>query len=190
MGRSADAVSEGLQIAHAAARLSLKNIILVETIAHGEGFDAETLAEAARGVLVGLAEESEAAAARMQKQRKKAWGKYTEPDSTHDYRDRDVRNLRRRRKQYLGVAKGLREQSVDHALVLRLVEEARESAWTDVEGNLERRLAVEGMRADADPQYATKRESRMAAVAMIDLQRLEARQRKLGALPSRDAVGG
>lgn len=186
MGRIADAVAEGLQIAWAAARLAVKNIILVETIARGEDFQAEALSHYAREVMIGLAAEQEAAAELVNRQRKKAWGRHSEPDGTHDYRDRDTRNLRRRRKQYVGVAKGLREQADDHDTVLRLVEEARESAWADVEGNLSRRLEVEGMRADADPDYAAMRDARMTAVTMIDLQRLEARQRTLGVLPGED----
>lgn len=183
MGRTADAIAEGLQIAWAAARLAVKNIILVETIAGGEDFEPESVAGEAREVLLALAAEQEAAAVLVHRQRRKAWGKYTEPGGTHDYRDRDTRNLRKRHKQYVGVAKGLHEYAEDHDTVLRLVEEARASAWADVEGNLSRRLAVEGMRADADPEYGAMREARMTAVTMIDLQRLKSRQRKLGLLP-------
>jgi hypothetical protein len=183
VGRTAEAVAEGLQIAWAAARLAVKNIILVETIARGEDFEPETVAESAAAVLSGLAVEQQAAAELVRRQRKKAWGKYSDSMGTHDYRDRDTRNLRKRQRQYAGVAKGLREQAADRAIVMRLVEEARESAWADVEGNLERRLTVEGMRADTDPEYEAMREARMSAVTLIDLQRLEARQRKLGHLP-------
>src|SRR5690606_30325641 len=138
VGRTADAIAEGLQIAWAAARLAVKNIILVETIARGEDFQPSAFAAFAREVLVGLAREQEDAAALMQRQRKKAWGKFSEPGGTHDYRDRDTRNLRRRRKQYEGVAKGLHEWAEDAEVVRTLVEEARESAWADVEGNLAR----------------------------------------------------
>ena len=190
MGRTAEAVGEGLQIAWAAARLAVKNIILVDTIARGEDFDPETVSEAAREVLLGLAVEQESVAELVERQRKKARGRYTESDGTHDYRGRDTRNLRKRRTQYLGVAKRLHEQADDRETVLRLVEEARESAWADVEGNLSRRLAVEGMRADADPEYAAMRDARMSAVAMIDLQRLESRQRSLGHLPGAEEVEG
>src|SRR5690606_497399 len=137
--------------------------------------------------LLGLAREQQAAADLAERQRKRAWGRFSEPDGTHDYRDRDTRNLRRRQKQYAGVAKALREYADDDATLLTLVEEAREAAWADVEGNLSRRLAVEGMRADADPEYASMRDARMSAVALIDLQRLEARQRKLGHLPEEHA---
>ncbi len=183
MGRNADAVAEGLQIAWAAARLTVKNIILVDTIAHGADFDADGVARRAQEVLRELAREQQDAADLVRRQRRRAWGRFSEPDGTHDYRDRDTRNLRRRQRQYAGVAKALHAQVEDPETVGRLVEEAREGAWADVEGNLARRLTVEGMRADADPEYAALREARMSAVAMIDLQRLEAHQRALGHLP-------
>ena len=183
MGRTAEAVAEGRQIAWAAARLALKNIILVETIAQEKEFIPGAVAAAAREVLLGLAREQQAAAALAERQRKRAWGRFSEPDGTHDYRDRDTRNLRRRQKQYERVARTLRAYADDDAMLLRLVEEARESAWADVESNLSRRLAGEGMRADADPEYGSMRDARMSAVALIDLQRLEARQRMLGHLP-------
>lgn len=187
MGRIADAIADGQQIAWAAARLTVKNHILVETIARGEDFDPEAVYEFARAALQSLAMEQEAAAELVQSQRKRAWGKHSDPDGTHDYRDRDVRNLRRRQRQYEGVAAALYERAEDRETVLELIEQARASAWADVEGNLVRRLAVEGMRADTDPEYDSLRPARMEAVALIDLQRLEARQRRLGQLPSRTA---
>lgn len=184
MGRTDEAVAEGLQIAWAAARLAVKNVILVETLAQGADFIPDAVAATAREVLVGLADEQDAAGERARHQRKKAWGRFSDPDGTHDYRDRDTRNLRRRQKQYEGVARALRGYAADPGTVMRLVEDARESAWADVAGNLSWRLEAEGMRPDADPEYGAMRDARMSAVALIDLQRLEARQRKLGHLPA------
>jgi hypothetical protein len=189
MGRTAEAVAEGLQIADAAVRLAIKNHILVETIAHDEGFDAQAFTPFARDTLVSLAEEQERGAQAMQRLGKKAWGQHSDPNSTHDYRDRDVRNLRRRRRQYQGVAKALRAQSADETALLRLVEEARGAAWAEVAANLQRRLRVEGMRPEADPDYESMRDARMAAVTMIDLQRLAAQaRRKTAATESAEAI--
>ncbi|MEE2815638.1 MAG: hypothetical protein VYC96_08180, partial [Actinomycetota bacterium] len=58
-----------------------------------------------------------------------------------------------------------------------LVEEARAAAWTDVRSNLDRRLRVEGMRADQDPEYEQMREARMQALKLVDLQALSSEQR-------------
>lgn len=177
MGRTADAIAEGVAIATAAARLTVKNHILVGTIAQGGVFDIDRYMEDARGALLAMAQESEDAAEHLTQLRKKAKGRYSDPHGTHDYRDRDVRNLRRRAKQSLGVAGNLRKLSEDEEALRELVEDARAAAWGDVRGNLDRRLRVEGMRPDQDPDYERMREARMQALKLVDLQALSSEQR-------------
>ncbi|WP_345751365.1 asparagine synthase [Microbacterium rhizophilus] len=184
MGRNAEATEEGVAIALAAARLSVKNAILVGTISLGESFDPQHFVGTARATLIALADEQDAAADAMSRARKAAWGRHTQPHGTHDYRDRDVRNLRRRAKLYAGVAKALRAKAEDGNQLRDLVEHAREAAWHDVEGNLQGRLRVEAMRPDQDPDYESMREARMQALRLVDLQKLSAqarRKRKVGA---------
>ncbi len=183
MGRTSDAIAEGVAIATAAARLLVKNHILVGTIAQGGNFDPDTYTADARAVLIELAEESEAAAELAENLRKRARGRYSDPSGTHDYRDRDVRNLRRRVKQSRGVAARLRTMADDPVATGELVVAAREAAWGDVRSNLDRRLRVEGMRPEQDPDYATMREARMQALRLVDLQALsaQARARRKGA---------
>ncbi|KAA9105019.1 asparagine synthase [Microbacterium rhizomatis] len=178
MGKSSDAVGEGVSIASAAARLAVRNHILVETISRGADFDAAQVGEFAQETLRSLAAEQEEAAALAKKQRKSAWGKFSDPDGTHDYRDRDTRNLRKRHSQYVKVAERLRALAADPDAVAQLVEAARDAAWGDVEGNLQRRLQVESMTADADPDYARMREARMQALRLVDLSRLASQARR------------
>ncbi|GAA1960594.1 asparagine synthase [Microbacterium deminutum] len=180
MGKTADAIVEGVSIASAAARLAVRNHILVETIAHDEPYTVDRFAGLAHETLIGLADEQDAAADLARRQRKNAWGKFTDPDSTHDYRDRDTRNLRKRQRQYRGVAKELRRRAEDSEEVQLLVKESRDAAWGDVEANLLRRLAVEGMRAGVDPDYDMLRAARMQSLRLIDLSRLAAHRRHLG----------
>lgn len=177
MGRTADAIAEGVAIATAAARLTVKNQILVGTIARGGVFDAEGYVIDARDALLAMASESEDAAELVTRMRKRARGRHSDPSGTHDYRDRDVRNLRRRAKQSLGVASRLRAMAADTEQLNTLVEGAREAAWGDVRGNLDRRLHVEGMRPDQDPDYAVMREARMQTLRLVDLQALSSEQR-------------
>ena len=141
---------------------------------------SERVAPFARETLLALAAEQEAAADLTRKQRKKAWGKYSDPDGTHDYRDRDTRNLRRRQRQYTGVAKVLRERADDAEAVAELVAGARQAAWGDVESNLQRRLVVEGARPDLEPDYGQMRAARMQALRLVDLPRLAAHRRRIG----------
>ncbi|KSU52039.1 hypothetical protein [Microbacterium enclense] len=178
MGRTNEAIAEGLSIATAAARLAVRNRILVQTIARGGQFDGEVFAEYARKTLNSLADEQDQAAERVTHQRKRAWGRFSDSSGTHDYRDRDTRNLRRRAKQSRGVAKELRAFADDPQRVAGLVTDARIAAWGDVEANLSQRLDVEGMTADADPEYAQMRKARMDALRMVDLARLASQAKR------------
>ena len=177
LGRNADAIAEGVAIATAAARLAVKNHILVGTIAQGGTFDLDRYTEDTREALRAMAAESDEAAELLTKLRKKARGRHSDPHGTHDYRDRDVRNLRRRAKQSAGVAEKLREMADDTDAVRELVEAAREAAWSDVRSNLDRRLKVEGMRPDQDPDYERMRDARMQALKLVDLQALASDRR-------------
>lgn len=177
MGKTSDAIAEGVSIASAAARLALRNQILVEVIAHDAPFDADAFVGLAHQTIVALAEEQDAAAELTAKQRRRAWGKFSDPDGTHDYRDRDTGNLRRRQRQYRGVAKELRRLSDDLEALRRLIEQARESAWGDVEANLQTRLKVEAMRPDLDPDYERMRAARMQSLRLVDLPKLAAHRR-------------
>ncbi|MFJ6653771.1 asparagine synthase [Microbacterium sp. NPDC091313] len=178
MGRTADAIAEGVSIASAAARLTVRNRILVGTIAEGADFDRAELSVFARQTLLDLADEQARAAARMKALRRRAFGKFTTSSGTHDYRDRDTRNLRRRQKQYAGVAKELRAWADDAERVSDLVDAARNAAWGDVESNLQRRLAVEGATYDSEPDYAQMRKARMDALRMVDLARLASQAKR------------
>ncbi len=177
MGKTADAIAEGVAIATSAARLVVKNHILVGTIAEGGSFDVAKYVNDAHEAIVGLADESDEAAELANTLRKRAHGRHSDPHGTHDYRDRDVRNLKRRAKQSAAVAERLREMAEDPETLRFLVEAARASAWGDVAANLQRRLNVEAMRPDEDPDYETMREARMQALRLVDLQELASDQR-------------
>lgn len=174
MGRNADAIAEGEAIAMSAARLEIKNRILVTTIAAGAAFHIDTLLPQARETIERLAVESEDAAEALRRLRKRAWGRHSQSHGTHDYRDKDVRNLRRRAKQSTGVAKRLRELLADDERLRAIIEEARDAAWDDVRSNIDTRLNIEALRPDEDPDYEKMRDARMQALRLVDLQALAA----------------
>ena len=178
MGKTADAIAEGVSIASAAARLAVRNHILVETIAHDAPFDVARFAPFARETLVALADEQEAAADLATRQRKKAWGKYSDSDGTHDYRDRDMRNLRKRHRQYLGVAKELRRVRRRPARRAR----ARSSRRGMPRGATSRRTCSGGCASRACvptsiPTTTMMRAARMQSLRLVDLPRLAAHRR-------------
>lgn len=188
MGKTADAIAEGVIIAIAAARLAIRNRILVDAIRHDATFSFDALKPFARQTLEALADEQSAAAERARADWRRAWGRQSDPSGTHDYRGRDSRNLRRRARQYTGVAKELRLRATDDAALEQLIAQARDAAWGDVESNLERRLIVEAMRPDLDPDYGAMRAARMQSIRLIDLPRLASHQRRFSTPAARAPI--
>lgn len=179
--RTRDVVAEGLYIASAATRLSLKNTILVHILAEGEDFDPDRYLDEARVALLTLAEEAEADAARTEAERKAARRRHSDSDGTHDYRSRDTRNLRRRQKQSLHVAHELRTRADDEEELRKLVVDARDAAWSEVAKNIDRTLRIEAARPDLEPDYERMRTARMQALRLVDLPKLRAHRRSVAA---------
>lgn len=177
--RTRDVVAEGLYIASAATRLSLKNSILVHILAEGGDFDAERFVDDARAALLALAAEAETDAGRAVQERKHARGRHSDSDGTHDYRSRDVRNLRRREKQSLHVAHELRARAEDDAELRKLISDAREAAWHEVAKNIDQALRIEAARPDLEPDYHRMRTARMQALRLVDLPKLRAHRRSI-----------
>lgn len=177
--RSRDVVAEGLYIASAATRLSLKNSILIHILAQGADFDAHSFVPDAREALLSLAAEAEEDAARAETERKAARSRHTESGGTHDYRSRDVRNLRRRRKQSLHVAAELRARAEDENELGKLISDARDAAWSEVASNIDSSLRIEAARPDLEPDYDRMRVARMQALRLVDLPKLRAHRRSV-----------
>lgn len=175
--RTRDVVAEGLYIASAATRLSLKNTILVHILADGEDFDGERYLPDARAALETLAAEAEEDAARTERERRRARSRHSDSDGTHDYRARDVRNLRRREKQSLHVAHELRARAEDETELRKLIADARDAAWGEVAKNIDRTLRIEAARPDLEPDYERMRTARMQALRLVDLPKLRANRR-------------
>ncbi len=187
--RTRDVVAEGLYIASAATRLTLKNAILMHILADGEDFNSDRYLPEARAALLSLAEEAEQDAARTDAHWRTARGNYRDSDGTHDYRSRDVRNLKRRHKQSLHVVKELRARADDEDELRKLIADARDAAWAEVAGNIDRTLRIEAARPDLEPDYERMRGARMQALSLVDLPKLRARQRASSREQERRAAG-
>ncbi len=177
--RTRDVVAEGLYIASAATRLSLKNSILVHILVEGADFEPALFVADARMALLALAAEADADAARTESERKTARRRHSDSDGTHDYRSRDVRNLRRRQKQSVHVAAELRARAEDEVELHKLIDDARDAAWAEVAGNIDRTLRIEAARPDLDPDYDRMRIARMQALRLVDIPKLRAHRRSV-----------
>ncbi|KJL37105.1 MULTISPECIES: hypothetical protein [Microbacterium] len=195
VAKTKDVVAEGLYIAAAATRLTLKNRMLVALISSDADFDVELFLPDAQEALLALAREAEADGKRAERERKRASRRFSLSDGTHDYRSRDVKNLRRRRKQSLRIAEELQQRAADEATLRELVEAAREAAWSEVSRNIDRRLRIEAARPDLEPDYEKMRKARMMSLKLVDLPKLAAHRKRLvdgepEALPGGEIVSG
>ncbi|MFT4135404.1 asparagine synthase [Microbacterium sp.] len=170
--KNADIVAEGVYLAAAVTRLKLKNSILMYVLAEGKDFDVDHFVVVAREALLALADEADQDAKRTDYERKIAQHRHSQSDGTHDYRKRDVRNLKRRRNQSRRVAQELRERADDELALVMLVLEAREAAWAEVASNIERSLDITAARPDRDADYAAQRAERIKALRRVDLRKL------------------
>ena len=218
MGKTADAIEDGIAIAAGAARMSGEDHILVSAVRGDGPFHRERVGRSAlttarllcesRGIpmtasvdkleadsmpaadlyalldeLARLADEQARAAKHMRRQRQKAAVTVGRSLGTHEYVSRDRYNLRKRQKQYEGVAARLKEFAGDPIQVESLVEQARDLAWYDLQANIERRLDLLAHRPQNEPGYAEQREERLDALTTVDLAQLdEERRRQLKAL--------
>lgn len=140
--RAEQAIDEGHLLADRAARLEVRNRIEVETIGRGRDFDPEEFRADAVAVLHQLADEQDAIAARLDVERRLARGRDGYAISEHDYQRSDRRNLRRRAKAARIMAAELRAYADDRDRVGDLVERARQEAWRDVAGQMQKKLRI------------------------------------------------
>lgn len=169
------AVSEGIMLAEYAARLQLRNAIIIGAVGESVDYDPRRYMVEARAVVSSLAAEADAAADRIAEQVLDAERLAGRAGHAHDYRSGDVRNLTRRESVSRALAKRLRQFRDDDKYMLALIERSRDEAWRDVSRALEESLG--GPEIEVDPEYEAERESRQRDLIEIDLAGL-ARERE------------
>lgn len=178
-------LEEGLLMAESAARMALKNRLIVDALRADEPYSDERAADRARGVLYELVQEADEAAEHVAEEREVAAKREGRSQHQHDYHRDDLLNLRRREKVHAAIAKELWTRRSDDAYISGLVERARDDAWHELGTAIEQELDRRWPRYDEEPDYADHRAERMADVGgdlLRDLARLEAR-RAVEAIP-------
>jgi hypothetical protein len=172
------AIDEGLMLADRAARLGVRNRIEVETVGRGRDFDPEEFRADAIAALEQLAGEQAAIAERLEIERRLAGAREGIAYSEHDYRRGDRRNLKVRAKVARYMAEQLLEFAADEERVADLVERARQEAWRDVAGHMQRKLRIYAAPPEFDEDPG--RGDRLAGLAAELAEQAAARQLDLG----------
>lgn len=165
-----ESFAEGLLVAESAARMALKNRIIVAALRGDEPFDADRAAAAAREVLYELVQEMNEVAEWSAAERESAALREGRSAHQHDYHRADAWNLRLRERINAAVSKKLWELRGDPEYLAAFAERARDDAWTEIAGVIEQRLAREWPEIEVDEAYERERDERMRDVA-LDLER-------------------
>lgn len=165
-----ESFAEGLLVAESAARMALKNRIIVMALRGEEPYDADRVAAAAREVLRELVQELDEVAEWSAHEREGAARREGRARHQHDYHDTDSLNLRLRERVNEAVAARLSELRGDPEYLAEFAERARDDAWQELAAVIEQRLAREWPEIEIDEDYRRERDERLREVS-LDLER-------------------
>jgi hypothetical protein len=164
-------VDDGLLIAESAARMTVKNELILRAVRDRADYRPERSREVAREELRRLAVETRADARRVEEARMSAEDRPGKASYQDDYRAGDVGHLDRRSEALGALADKLIRLSADDAHLDELVEEARRAAWDEVGGTIAERTEQAWSRRTARRLSATERQKRTDLV-LGDLREL------------------
>jgi len=166
----ADRVAEeGVAIAEAVVRLSMRNRIIVDSLRDRRGFETGPLLDWAASEFRALAAREEEAADRIRQRRD--WSPVDSPlvEGADDV-DAQRRELQWRESARRATAAAFLALADDQRRLVDLVEMARIEAWEEVAAVIIERTDATGHRQD--PEYAAERSNRMAELVALDLSEL------------------
>lgn len=178
-GAAGSTVEESITIAQAAARLQMKNHILMDILGSGGEFSHKRYMQVAMGILNDLADESDGEVAYLDQMIKRARSLGFKSTGMHDYRRGDISNLKHRKEHAETVAADLRRRANDEATLNRLVRVSQQAAWREVARNIEFNLDSEFAQVPEGVDEPGERADRISEVIRLDLPRLERDQKRL-----------
>jgi hypothetical protein len=168
------AVDEGLLIAMSAITMVVKNYIIVGTIRRDRSLDELAVPAFTRVHLDEFAREQADNADRTENEATAAAVASGALQHQHDYRPADFVPLMERSRIYRLLSEELERVRDDEVRVARIVEAARDAAWTELGQVIEARLDI--LAPDEPGNWADgSREERMRAVREVDLAVLNRR---------------
>ena len=156
-------VQDGLLIAESAARMTVKNEVILRAVRDRADYRPELARAIAREELRRLAVESRADARRLGDERARAEDRPGKAAHQADYRDGDIGHFTRRGEALGALADRLIKLSADDAHLDALVDDARRQAWDEVGDSIADRTARAWGRGGR--LGAVERERRMGLIA-------------------------
>ncbi|MBO1900858.1 asparagine synthase [Leucobacter weissii] len=188
-------VEQGLLVADVAARMAVKNDIIMNALKRKVDYDEQQIVEMVRSAITELAEERERDAKHIDRMRGEIRSTGRSAWTESEYGNDDNRTLRHRQEVYEGVAAELRLRADDPDYLTRTAERARAAAWGEIGDSLKERASHPYYAGGHSAEYRRARDSRIQLLIERDLtelmrERQEAQQRPAEGKSRRRLLGG
>lgn len=164
-----DIVEQGMLVADVAARMTVKNEIILGALGRKADYDEAQVAELVRSTLIELADEREHDARHISRMRNEISRTGGSSWTENDYGSEDSKTLRHRQEVYEGVAEQLRARVEDERYVRDTAERARAAAWAEVGDSLKQKASHPYYSGGASEEYQRAREERIQLLIQRDL---------------------
>lgn len=165
-------VEQGLLVADVAARMTVKNAIIMNALKRRIDYDEDQIVDMVRDSIEELAEERERDARHIERMRGEIRSTGRSAWSESEYGNEDNRTLRHRQEVYEGVAAELRDRAADPEYLDRTAERARAAAWEEIGDSLKERATQPYYAGGYSPEYRSERDSRIQLFIERDLTEL------------------
>jgi len=165
-------VEQGLLVADVAARMTVKNAIIMNALKRRIDYDEQQIIDMVRDTIQELAEERERDARHIERMRDEIRSTGRSAWSESEYGNGDNRTLRHRQEVYEGVAAELRSRMADPEYLNRTAERARVAAWGEIGDSLKERATHPYYAGGSSPEYRRNRDSRIQLLIERDLTEL------------------
>lgn len=165
-------VEQGLLVANVAARMSVKNTIIMNALRKNVDYDEEQVEELVKEKLIELSHERERDANHIKRVREeiRKYGRSAWQET--EYGNDDNRTLKHRQEVYAQLAGELKREADDADFITKIAGEAREQAWAEVGDSLKERASHPYYAGGASAEYRRERAKRIDRLINEDLAQL------------------
>lgn len=176
-----DAVEQGMLVANAAIRMSVKNSIIMNALGHGLDYNEEQVHELVKRAIMQLVTERERDVARLRRILYGTnYGDFEEVENAlEENEDDDYSTMMHRCKVYKQLAKQLRAKIQDEAYLGAIAEAARELAWKEVADSIQAQARQLRYLQEESKEYHLHREERIQAFIEGEIRQLRLRESRM-----------
>lgn len=165
-------VEQGLMVADVAARMSVKNTIILNALGRKADYDKQQVQQMMQDAVLELAVERERDARHISRMRGEIRKTGYSSWSENDYGSDDNTTLRHRQEVYEQVAAQLRERAENDEFLGKASERALSAAWNEIGDSLKERASHPYYAGGSSEEYKRERESRIELLIQRDLTEL------------------